>query len=277
MDGEREKEPSRALINSDKTKMDYDDKIISIPWEEEFEPGTVFEWCQTGTYWLVYLQEKTELAYFRGSVRRCSYLIKWVDEGQEKNTYAAIRGPVETRIESLTKNNINVDVPNYSLNLLIPKNDDTLKQFRRYSTFLLSDGLNVTCWRIEAADAYNTPGVIDLTAVEYYINKDEDDVENLIIDGKLSQAEKIEPESAIVGEGFIRPKQVYNYVFDGYIENGEWLIEEGKPLQFKISNSNNAKPQIHIKWNNSYSGSFELSFGNAEKKISRVIVVESLF
>lgn len=55
MDGEREKEPARALINSDKTKMDYDDKIISIPWEEEFEPGTVFEWCQTDTYWLVYL------------------------------------------------------------------------------------------------------------------------------------------------------------------------------------------------------------------------------
>lgn len=277
MDGEREKEPLRALINSDKTKMDYDDKIISIPWEAEFEPGTVFEWCQTGTYWLVYLQEKTELAYFRGSIRRCSYIIKWLDDGQEKHTYAAIRGPVETRIDSFTKNNISIDNPNYSLNLLVPKNEDTLKQFRRYSTFLLSDGLNVTCWRVEAVDAYNTPGVIDLTAVEYYINKDEDDIENMLIDGKLLQGEVVEPASAIAGEGFIKPKQVYKYVFSGEIDNGEWLIEKGKPVQFKVSSSENNEPQIHIKWNNSYSGQFTLSYSNGEREVSRVIVVESLF
>jgi len=49
------------------------------------------------------------------------------DEGQEKKTYIAMRGPVETKIDYIQKHGISVDNPNYSLNILIPKNKDTLK------------------------------------------------------------------------------------------------------------------------------------------------------
>jgi hypothetical protein len=45
--------PVRALINPNKLKMDYDDKIISVGYEYNFAPGTVFEWVGTGTYWIV--------------------------------------------------------------------------------------------------------------------------------------------------------------------------------------------------------------------------------
>jgi hypothetical protein len=38
----------------------------------------------------------TELAYFRGDIRKCSYEISWTDEAGEHTTYAAVRGPVET-------------------------------------------------------------------------------------------------------------------------------------------------------------------------------------
>jgi hypothetical protein len=65
--------PARALINPNKLKADYDDKIISIGYEYGFKPGTVFEWLGTKTYWLIYLQDLTELAYFRGDIRKCSY------------------------------------------------------------------------------------------------------------------------------------------------------------------------------------------------------------
>ena len=34
----------RALINPDKVKQDYDDKIVSIDYEHDYEPGDVFEW-----------------------------------------------------------------------------------------------------------------------------------------------------------------------------------------------------------------------------------------
>jgi hypothetical protein len=53
MDGERESLPVRALINPNKLKLDYDDKIISIGFEHGFKSGDVFEWCNTNTYWLI--------------------------------------------------------------------------------------------------------------------------------------------------------------------------------------------------------------------------------
>ena len=87
--------PVRALINPNKLKQDYDDKIISIGYEHGFNTGDVFEWCNTNSYWLIYLQDLTELAYFRGDIRRCRYQIEWIDEeGNKHSTYAAIRGPV---------------------------------------------------------------------------------------------------------------------------------------------------------------------------------------
>ena len=53
----------RALINPDKVKQDYDDKMVSIDYEHGYEPGDVFEWKKTNTYWLIYTQEITEDAY----------------------------------------------------------------------------------------------------------------------------------------------------------------------------------------------------------------------
>jgi hypothetical protein len=45
----------------------------------------------------------TELAYFRGDIRKCSYEIAWEDENGKHSTYAAIRGPVETKINYIQK------------------------------------------------------------------------------------------------------------------------------------------------------------------------------
>lgn len=95
--------PVRALINPNKLKQDYDDKIISVGYEYNFAPGTVFEWVGTNTYWLIYLQDLTELAYFRGDIRKCSYEISWEDENGKHTTYAAVRGPVETKINFIQK------------------------------------------------------------------------------------------------------------------------------------------------------------------------------
>jgi hypothetical protein len=45
----------RALINIDRTKVDYDDKMLSVHYEENYHPGDIFEWIDTNTYWLIYL------------------------------------------------------------------------------------------------------------------------------------------------------------------------------------------------------------------------------
>jgi hypothetical protein len=51
---------------------------------------------------LIYLQELTELAYFRGNIRKCSYEITWKNAaGDLCTTYAAVRGPQEQGLNSI--------------------------------------------------------------------------------------------------------------------------------------------------------------------------------
>ena len=79
----------RCLINHDKLKEDYDDKIISIPYkdiclnadgikgktsegEEDIgmKVGDVFKWVETDTRWIVIQEILEENAYFRGTIRK---------------------------------------------------------------------------------------------------------------------------------------------------------------------------------------------------------------
>lgn len=264
--------PVRALINPDKLKMDYDDKIISIDFAHGFQCGDVFEWVNTGSYWIVCLQDLTELAYFRGDIRKCKYQIEWLDDGEKKSTYAAIRGPVETKINYIQKHQISVDEPNYSLNIYMPKNKDTLKQFKRYAKFYLQEDPNEEkiCWRVEAVDAFSTDGILEVVAVEYYANETEDDVDAGLVGANIAKIESPNTgtvEQTIVGETFIKPKVSYKYRYRGRTV-GEWSVSRPDIVEL-IADGRDAT----IKWTNNYSGQFDLKCGD----LTKTIVVESLF
>lgn len=260
-----------ALINPNKLKADYDDKIISIGYESEFKPGDVFEWCGTQTKWLIYLQNLTELAYFRADIRKCSYEVKYLDEdGNEQLTYLALRGPVETAIDSIQKEGISADIPNYSVNFLMPKNPSTLKYFKRYARFYLQEtGADPVCWRVEAVDYLSMPGVIQVNAIEYYGNKEDDDIENGIANAWVATSlnKKDDPSSVIAGAGFIQPKRTYTYTYEGF-DTPRWSIDSKYPIEKTID-----KNKITIKWTKTYSGQFEIKCNNE----SKIVVVESLF
>ena len=251
-----------GLMNPNRRKLDYDDKVLSIGFESGIQCGDVFEWVNTGTHWLVYLQEYAELAYFRADVRKCSYQIIWQENGEQKSTYAAIRGPAETDLENIQKHDLSMDAPNYSLYLMIPKNEDTLKQFKRYSKFFLSD----ICWRVEAVDTISSSGIIEVSAKEYYYNKDEDDVENGIVGGLIKPTPE-PPEGLIKGETFIKPKVEYKYSYEGSAFS-QWEYDKKLPLKVVIDGSN-----LTLKWLSTYSGQFDLKCGEEVK----TIIVESLF
>lgn len=264
--------PVRALINPNKLKMDYDDKIISIDFAHGFQCGDVFEWVNTGSYWIVCLQDLTELAYFRGDIRKCKYQIEWLDDGEKKSTYAAIRGPVETKINYIQKHQISVDEPNYSLNIYMPKNKDTLKQFKRYAKFYLQEDPNEEkiCWRVEAVDAFSTDGILEVVAVEYYANETEDDVDAGLVGANIAKIESPNTgtvEQTIVGETFIKPKVSYKYRYRGRTV-GEWSVSRPDIVEL-IADGRDAT----IKWTNNYSGQFDLKCGD----LTKTIVVESLF
>jgi len=50
-----------------------------------------------------------------------------------------VRGPVETTINTIQKENVSVDTPNLSLNILLPNNEYTKKFFKRYTEFYLQE------------------------------------------------------------------------------------------------------------------------------------------
>ena len=281
--------PVRALMNPNKLKQDYDDKVISIGFEHKFNCGDVFEWCNTGTYWLIYLQDLDELAYFRGDVRRCTYQIPFMMDDELNVVYAANRGPVETRIDYIQKHTTSVDKPNYSLNLLIPKNEKTLKFFKRYQKFYIwpEDGsVYDTCWRVEAVNNISMTGVIEVNAVEYYANEFTDDRDTGLADvfkmpdpmlkHKIIEDNKDSNKILnIVGETFIKPKKEYDFNLNIKNIRGTWKIEGNDvPVQI-ISEGINDKgfATIKLKWDSTYSGQFDLVYGTSRK----TIVVESLF
>ena len=261
----------RVLINPNKLKQDYDDKNISVGYEHHFECGDIFEWKGTETYWLIYLQDLTELAYFRGDIRKCSHQINWEDENGKHSTYAAIRGPVETKINYIQKHGISVDNPNYSLNILLPKTADTLSYFQRYNKFYLTDDELKVCWRIEAIDWLSMPGILEINAVEYYANEFEDNLEDGTV-GTL-KTEPINPnnnfiEDTIIGETFIKPQREYEYEYIGNLV-GKWSIKENYPIKLVQDGK-----KVKLRWLNTYSGQFDLIYADCFKK---TIVVQSLF
>lgn len=177
-----EDKTARCLINPNRVKQDFDEKILSVGYEHGFKVGDVFEWIGTGTKWLIYLQDLTELAYFRGNVRRCSHEISWVDEdGNNHTTYGVITGPQERKISTEIHHEISIDSPNFTLHILLPYEDGIDKYFTRYTKFYLKG--NSTCWRVTALDNISVPGIVEVDAVEYYANEHEDDVEMVLLVG----------------------------------------------------------------------------------------------
>ena len=229
-----------ALMNPNKLTQNYDDKVISVGFEYKYTPGNVFEWQNTNTYWIIYLQDQTELAYFRGDCRRCRYQVsfKSIDNPDEIETYyLAVRGPVETRINYIQKSGDSIDRPNYSVNFLMTKTPSTSEYFKRYSKFYLKgldDTAPDTCWRVEAVDSISMPGILQVNAVEYYANETEDDIENGMVGGLIFEPiDTATPADLIVGDTFIKPKMTAIYTYEG-VNRPAWYVDKKYPLDIEV-------------------------------------------
>lgn len=161
--------------------MDYDDKIISAPFEVGLEVGSLFFWKRAKTDWLVYLKEDSEDAYFRGHIRKAAHVIEWKDSyGNVHATKAAIRGPVETKLRSQVKSDIDFDEPNYSLSMLVPATEET-KVLKRYFKLMIAG----VAWEVVADDSISQPGIIELHLKEDYKNAAEDS--DTVIGGNIDR------------------------------------------------------------------------------------------
>ena len=270
----------RALINPDKLKFDYDQKMLSVRFDHEFKAGDIFEWQRTNSYWIILTQDLDEIAYFRGTIRRCSYQIRWVDDdGKEHSVYCAVRGPVETKIDDYDRHNILFNDPNYSLDIYMPRTPETMNRFRRYDKFYLmgtDDPDDKICWRVEATDSISTPGILELQATEYFSNNTEDDIENGLVGVLIEKPEDPNPSTErkvifIAGETFIKPSAEYIYTI-GIPSQQKWEVDKKYPVKLEPFTNEKGYSCVKLKWTSPYSGEFELRIGNYTK----TIVAESL-
>lgn len=268
-DGVEDAEYVRALINPDKVKFDYDEKILSVDWEHNFNPGDTFEWEYTNTHWIILKQELTELAYFRANIRRCQ-LIEAVDPATNETfqVWAAIRGPVETQINTIQKAGIVADVPNLTLNVYVTLNEQTRRAFTRYNHFKFM-GMN---WRINTFDQISTPNILEFTAQEDY----ECDHQDLIIETLDPNPPVSAMEPSIEGETFVMPLSTVEFSAINVPDGGKWTVllpsELNKDVSDVLSWETDGN-KIRVTWTAMVSGSYIIQFGD----IKKTVVVQSLF
>ena len=307
IDADSDERPVRGLMNPNKVKQDYDEKIISIGYEHGFQTGTVFEWVGTKTYWIIYLQELTELAYFRGNCRRCSYKVSIPVLDEDGNTiskevFASVIGPQQKNIQTANVNGNSVDVLNNTITLWVPKTKETVAFFSRrikndrylYDKFAIrpieETFLDWEIYHIEDADWLSTPGAIRVTALEVKnAGVDLDDTGLYIPDTSDTANQVVEDyndyvvEDLIVGETFIRPTLEYTYHYDGEVPSGEFIIGGNKAPVHVIEKTNS---HIKLKWTRTHSGQFDLIYRITSKNpvtgvttnqdTTKVVVAESL-
>jgi hypothetical protein len=94
---------------------------------------------------------------------------------------------------------------------------------------------------------------LEVTAVEYFANEVEDDIENGIVGGKLEPIKDPNEDALIeiIGETFIKVKKSYSYSFSGDLIDS-WKVDKKYPVELSIDPQDSKK--VVLKWNSSYSG-----------------------
>lgn len=267
----------RCLINDDKLSTDYNNKILSIPYEDiclnsskigktnqgyestNIKTGDIFVWKETNTNWLIYLQYLEEDSYFRAKIIECNAEIDI--NGKLYKGY--IRGPAETDISWREKINTAWSELNYSLIVYITKNDETLDYFHRFKKVKI-DG---NTWEVEAVNPYFGNGIIKVSLGEWY-NNEMEDFQNKII----ATPPTIDENSIYIeGNTIVKPYDIINYKIHNCFD-GEWIISNKKAKIIKSEGSN-----VTIEIITGKSGRFNLIYkkNNIDMAILSIII-ESL-
>ena len=271
----------RCLINPDKLKNDYDDKIISIPFEDiclnskrlgktninrqviGMKAGDVFEWKENNSYWIVYLQRLEETAYFRAEIRRCRYEIDI--NGKKYKVYT--RGPIEQTIDYYKVGSGVFNRMNYTLMLTITKDEYTDDFFHRFTKIKFL-GKN---YEVQAIDGISTEGIIDIYLKEYFSNSILDEIQEEEKDTPIIDPLP-EGSPEILGESEVYPYDVKEFTIKN-LTDGQWAVNSNKVIILNKSES-----KVTIKIITGRSGKFILSYNdiNGKELASKEIKINSL-
>lgn len=298
----------RCLINHDKLKVDYEDKIISIPFSEppigfmdaietDFHNGTVFKWVHGNkqewtpdTYWIVYMQYSEETAYFRAEIRKADEQIEIIvidDEGNESTvSYRGwMTGPNETRAIWHTKKGVVWNDMNYTKLLYITKDENTLAFFQRFDRLII----NGKPWQVQAYNenysvnksGNSQGGIIRVALKQTYTNNKQFVKQTL---EKLEEKQQEEMQENIIleqpyieGPASAKPFSIVKYKAKNFNnEEREWNISADSSIAKMFSISQDGKTvMIEIVTGYSNKEGFYINYGDSEETKIKV-TIESL-
>lgn len=269
-----------CLMNPDKVKDNYDDKVISIPFDDiclnsprkgkttvsreviGMKPGDTFFWEATNTYWIVTLRLIQELAYFKATVRRCDYEIDIYDK---YHYHVYVRGPEETQIDWKSMQNAVYNGLNYNIVLTVTKDEITSSFFKRFAK-LKVNGRN---WEVQATDDMSREGIIDVYLKEYFTNSIEEEQKEYEKENPPEQ--KPDTLVRIIGEETIYPYDIKSYKVEG-LEKGIWSVDNKK---IKILSQDESECKIEVM--SGKSCSFNLTYiTENEDAVTLKVIVASL-
>lgn len=268
----------RCLINPDKLKINYDDKIISIPFADTclnevpgtgqkiqeigMKAGDVFTWKETNTNWLVFLQRLEEKAYFRAEIRKCEYALDI--NGKEYKIYAHKKALSE--IPWHTSKEISWNDLDYALEVYITKDENTKNYFERFQIV----EINNQPWEVQAVDSLSTDGIVMVLLKEYYSNT----IEKEIAEEKQELKQEViigKDEPQIEGLKTVYPYDEVEYTIKN-INGGIWEINSTKATIV-----NQTETAVLVAITTGRSGEFELKYKREnEEDIVLNITIESL-
>lgn len=278
----------RCLINPDRLKNDYDDKIISIPFKDiclnadrvgkmteglqeiGMKAGDVFQWKETETYWLVYLQRLEENAYFRAEIRKCRYEVEIND-----NKYRIyLCGPAESSIIWHTKKNmkgsgVTWNDLNYDLTMFITKDEITEDFFHRFTKIKV----NRKQYEVQAVDSISVEGVIEVALKEDYTNDVKDASDEYNKENAEIPVEEpiVEDTIYISGPAHVNPYDEAHYTIENQ-SGGTWEVSNNKA---HIINQTDTTVELMI--TTGRSGKFDLIYKkDNEDDIILNVIIDSL-
>ena len=254
----------RCLINPNKISMEADDKMLSIPFEdiclnkekpegeitsEGKEPigikcGSVIEWKETGTHWIVYSQYLQEVAYFRGLMRQCEN--DYVEIGGKRFWYY-LKGPDEKGIDWQKTKHFIFNELNYTVEIYISNTTETNEFFHRFKKLKIKG----RPFEVQAVDNLSTDGILTVYLKEDYTNDWAPEKEATTVPPNANL-----PIDAIYIDG---PFKVYPYDIVEYqifnTKGGEWQLSNSRA---KILNQSETSVKVEI--TTGKSGSVSLKY-----------------
>jgi len=269
----------RCLINHDKLKEDYDDKIISIPYrdiclnagerkgkthegEEEIgmKVGDTFTWKETNTRWIVIQEILEENAYFRGTIRKAEDEI--VIDGQ---TYYGYLGKWTKGELWHTKGLNSWSEMGYEVVLYITKDEVTQGYFERFKKLWISGKY----WEVQFVNDMTSDTMLIVYLKETFINEFED-AEGAAQGSSDETQEDITGARAIQGKDSLYPYDIATYTIEEGLE-GTWSLSNNKAM----INRQNAT-EVNITVTTSKSGTVDLIYTNNDETIVKTITIKSL-